>query len=87
MYEKCLKKEIDKQKLDAITLAQALAYVSPSSDNAQASRKQRIWNNFMNSLDWNKITKKPSKPDPTALMSVFGALGVPSTKTNKGVKK
>lgn len=69
--------------MDAITFAQALAYVSPSSDNASASRKQRAWNNFMNSLDWDKITKKPSKPDPTALVSIFGALGVPSIKAKK----
>lgn len=87
MYEQCLKKEINKQRSDAITMANAFAYSTPAHSNESLSKKQRAWNNFMNSLDWDKITKKPSKPDPTALISVFGSLGVPSTKVDKGVKK
>jgi len=79
-----LKKEIDVRKADAITLANALVYTSPSYDNTSQAKKQRMWTSFMNSLDWNKITKKPEKPDPDALIHVFGKMGVPATK---GVKK
>jgi len=39
----------------------------------------------MDSLDWNKLTKKPEAPDPRILSAVFRGFKVPSTK--KGGKK
>lgn len=71
--------------MDAMILAQVGVYVSPSYDNNSARKKQRSWNKFMNSLDWDKITKKSEKPKAEVLKSVFGGIGVPIKK--KEVKK
>jgi len=66
--------------MDATILAQVGVYVSPSYDNISARKKQRSWNKFMNSLDWNKISKKQEKPKAETLKAVFGGLGVPLKK-------
>ncbi|MBU0963258.1 MAG: hypothetical protein KKD48_05120, partial [Nanoarchaeota archaeon] len=79
-YEKCLKAELDDQKFDAIKLANALVYASPSYDRSSSDKKQRMWDRFINSLTWEKLTKPKQQPDPDALVSVFGGLGVPATK-------
>lgn len=86
-YEKCLKSEIENRKSEAITLANALIYTSPSHDTTSHIKKQRMWNSFINALDWDKITKEPKAPDPDALISAFGVFGVPPTKKPKGGKK
>lgn len=86
MYEKCLKKEINTRRADAITLSNALIYASPAYDRPGADKKQRMWDTFMRSLDWDKLTKEPVKPSPTTIIRGFGALGVPATKPKKGGK-
>lgn len=86
MYEKCLKKEITTRRSDAITLSNALIYASQSYDRTAANNKQRMWDTYMRSLDWDKLTSKPKKADPKQLAMAFGALGVPVTKPNKGGK-
>ena len=63
-----------------------MVYASPSYDQSSSVKKQRMWDRFINSLTWEKITKPKEKPDPNALISVFGSLGVPAIKPIKSKK-
>lgn len=47
-----------RDKMNAIILANAMAYTSPSYDRSSASKKQQIWDKFLNSLTWEKIERK-----------------------------
>jgi hypothetical protein len=89
LYEKCIKKDMDDRRVEAVTLANALIYASPSYDRPGANKKQQMWDKFMNSLDWDRITKKRDKPSPESIGAAFGAFGVPVTKpvTKKGGKE
>jgi len=82
-----MRDEIESQKINAITLANSLVYASPSNSRSDMNKKQKSWDMFMNALTWDKITKPKEKPDPVALASVFGSLGVPSTNVIKLPKK
>ena len=65
---------METQKMGAVVLAQALVYASPSYEKKDSTKKQRIWNKFMDSLDWEKIGKKPKKPHPGELKAVLGGI-------------
>jgi len=82
-YEKCIKEDIDNQKIDAITMANALNYSSPSHSRGDLNKKTQAWNRFMDALTWDKIKAKSKKSDPQTLSNIFGALGVPSTNPIK----
>lgn len=77
---------MEEQRFDALKLANALVYASPSYDQASSSKKQRMWNKFINSLDWEKATKPKQQPDPDMLVAAFSSLGVSPTKVKKGEK-
>jgi hypothetical protein len=79
-FEKCKKEELASQKMDAIILANALVYTSPSMSTTDSSKKRRAWNKFMDSLTWNKIRVSDKKPDPDALKMLFSSLGVKPKK-------
>jgi hypothetical protein len=80
LYEKCIKRDMDDRRTGAVTLANALIYAGPSYDRAGANKKQQMWDKFMDSLDWDRLTKKRDKPSPDTIGAAFGAFGVPVTK-------
>ncbi len=45
---------MDDAKLNAIILANALVYTSPSADRGQVREKQRMWDRFINALTYDK---------------------------------
>jgi len=63
MYDICKKDEMYEHKTNAIILANAGVYASPSYDKSDSRRKQRMWTEFVKSLDWEKAIKKYSKKD------------------------
>jgi len=58
---KLCRKSMDDLRENAFVLANALVYASPSYDEAAGRKKQKSWNEFINSLDWRKVSKKVNK--------------------------
>ncbi len=83
MYEKCIKEELDSRRLDAITLANAGLYTSPSYSKTSANQKQKMWKQFIDSFDWEKRLNKNKKQSPQELIKVFQKLGVPVVKNKE----
>lgn len=54
---------MDEQKIDALVIANALVFASPSYDKQSVQEKKRNWNQFLDSLDWRaKLSgHKPTK--------------------------
>jgi hypothetical protein len=70
--------------MNAIVLANALVYTSPSSDRGSVASKQRSWDKFINSLDWGNLTKGKKKMEVKDVLSVFQKVGmVPILKKKK----
>jgi len=60
-FEKCLKKQLNDRQFLAICTAQAINYASippMGADSSYFRKKQRMWEKFINSLDWDKNRKK-----------------------------
>lgn len=81
LYEKCEKDILDKKRNDAIVLANALVYASPSNDKKDSSRKQQAWNKFINSLTYEKIIERK---DINKVKKEFLGLGLPVKKRMRG---
>ena len=79
-YEKCQKNMLDTQMRDAMTLVNALYYTSTSETRQAVNEKKRAWKNFIRSIDWKVLTKKP---DNKSISSVLSGLGVPMLKSKK----
>lgn len=60
-YEKELKKEMDSNKMEAIIVANAVTYGSPSWSKDGASGKNRMWKSFMDSLTWDSLQERGRK--------------------------
>jgi len=82
-YEKAVKSKFEEYKMNAIILFNALVCSSQSESRAAANKKSRAWSRFVDSLDWNKITKKKTVKDVT---QQFFGLGIPilPKKKDKG---
>jgi len=63
MYEVCKKDDMYDRKSNAIVVANAMVYASPSYKKSDARQKQRSWEKFINSLDWEKVSKKHDKKE------------------------
>lgn len=78
-YEKCERQRLRERREDAITMANAIVYGSPSYDTKSVRSKQRMWEQFIRSLDWEYIEKKSKKMtvgDFTKMISGTGAIPV-----------
>lgn len=85
MYEKCVKEELDKRKLEAIIIANATSYSSPAYSKEGARSKQKMWQKFIDSLDWNRLVSIRKKQSPENVEKVFKGLKViPIAKGKKG---
>jgi len=74
-YEKCKRNELSEQKRNAITLAHALVYASPSHDRNSSRKKQTMWDKYINSLE----PRKKEKPSHKGLINAFRMMGIPIT--------
>jgi len=63
--------------MNAIILANALVYTSPSSDKNAMRSKQQTWNNFLKILDWDSKTKTEKKNKMTNPVVSLQRLGIP----------
>ena len=78
MYEKCVKKDLSDKRHHAIALANALVYTSPYKDKSGASKSERTWKQFLDSMDYKKLVgipeeeKKEGKSLARDLSSMFG---------------
>lgn len=86
LYEKCLKYEMNKQRMDAIITANAAIYGSPSYSEKSAKSKQQHWRKFLDSLSWDKVTKSRRKKTIGEIRKTFGALGIKVKGQKKGDK-
>lgn len=60
-----------------------MVYASPSYDQKAASSKQNMWQRFLDSLDWEKLTNKDGKD----IRKVLGVLSsIPGIKVKTGKK-
>lgn len=80
-FEKIRKMDLDKEKMNAIILANCLMYSQPASDASSARKKNRAFQQFMDSLNWNKLVtkyKERTKPKTAenVLKSLFGGVGL-----------
>lgn len=89
MYEKCIKNELEDRRRSAVTMANANMYASPSYDRSAARSKERIWQQFMDSLDWDKLTNLKKKQSPEEIKRAFKSLKIPivGEKKKEGVNK
>ena len=71
---------MEKNRMDAIVLANSLIYASPTYSARDGQKKQKIWNKFINSMDWDYLQEKNKKKTPKEVRSIFGALGIPMRK-------
>lgn len=79
-YEKCRRDYLDTKRLHAITLAQALVYTNPSSDRSYIHKKQKMWEKFINSLDYDKLIareKRRKDQDYNQIVKTFRMLNIP----------
>ena len=70
----------------AVILGKALYCMSPSYSKTDAARKSRDWKDFMDKLDFEKLTK------PKDIGRMFQVAGIPiispsNKKPDKGVEK
>jgi len=63
--------------MDAIILANALVYVSPSSDKSSIRSKQQMWERFLKTLDWNNKMKDKKKSKMINPIGTLQRIGVP----------
>ena len=82
-FEKVKKQEMDRDKMDAIILSNALVYASPSYSTADNQKKRVMWKKFMDSLDWETLQQKSKKKTTREVKNVFGALGIPVQNIRK----
>uniref|UniRef100_A0A6H1ZWT9 Uncharacterized protein n=1 Tax=viral metagenome TaxID=1070528 RepID=A0A6H1ZWT9_9ZZZZ len=75
-YEKCIRNEMLEQKRNAITLAHAIVYASPSHNTTSSRKKQTMWNKYINSLE----PRKQEKPSHKGIINAFRAMGIPIVK-------
>ena len=76
-YKEALKENLSVQKRNAITLANALIYTSPSQDRTSSQRKQRYWERFLRSLDWDWISTREKAIGPSEFAKSLSGIGVP----------
>lgn len=81
-YEKSKRVELSRDRMNAIVMAQSMFYASPSYDRSGAHKKQKAWEKFLDSLDFDAIEEK-SKPTVNSFVKMFQSAGVPI----KGPKK
>ena len=85
-FGKCLKKELDSRKFNAIVLANAVSYASMppmGADQSYMRKKQQAWDKFMKTLEWNE---KPKSKDIREVRSVLSSVGIPVKVIKKGDK-
>jgi len=75
LYEKTLKEDMDRNKMNAIIAANAMAYATPAYDKKAAHSKQAAWRRFINSLTWERVMD-PKKHTVGYFKNIFGASGV-----------
>jgi hypothetical protein len=77
-FEKSRKYELEQQRRDAMTMANALVYATPVGEKSDLRKKQQTWEKFINSLDIDYVKKKEEKPKQTVgdVRKMFGGLGM-----------
>ncbi len=73
---------MDRDRMNAIILANALVYTSPYGDKNSASRRQSAWRNFLDSLDWKKMKEKATKKF-NPLQALLGTGKIPIVSSGK----
>ncbi len=76
-YEKAKKLEMERNRMNAIIFAKAVYCMSPSETQQSANAKSRDWKQFMNALDFEKLTK------PKDLRKSFAIAGIPMINPKK----
>ena len=59
MYEKCIKRDLNDKRHNALTLANAMVYTSPYKDKNSMQKSNMNWNKFLDSMDYKKIIGVP----------------------------
>jgi hypothetical protein len=70
-YEVELKRQLDAKRDIAIIVAQGVSAGTPADTREGANAKERSWKQFLESLDWDSVTKPQQKVNP---LKAFGAL-------------
>jgi len=82
--EKCMRKELDDRKFQAISMAQSISYASSppmGADRPYFRSKQRSWDKFMKTLDWDA---KVEAKDIRTVRNVLSGAGIPIKVRKKG---
>jgi len=81
-YEKCRKNRLEDYRMEALVLTQSMVYTSPSNDKGSVRKKQRMWDKFIKSLDYEHLIAKSQKKiqNPEKMLNVFKRIGVPVYK-------
>lgn len=77
MYEKCVRRSMEDDKMHAIILANALSYVSPNKDKAGMAQSTKIWRKFLDTLDWSKKSEKSKVQKKDNLIKAFKSAKIP----------
>jgi len=86
-YGECRKLEMQDWKMNAMIMAQALIYVTPSEKTNEARKKQKNWEKFMDSLTWEKLEKKNIKgKDAGSFIRMFQSTGLIPIQKKDGAK-
>jgi len=89
-FEKIRKRELDDYRMNAMVLTNCLIYSNPTSEQGTARKKAQMFQQFMDSLNWGRLTKKDKerkepKTAETVIKSLFGGAGL--IPMRKGEKK
>lgn len=80
-YEKIKKIELDTERMTALTMTNCLVYATPANDVSESRIKNRNFQQFMDSLNWNSFAEKAErKTQPRAaadtLKRLLGGVGM-----------
>jgi hypothetical protein len=80
--EKIKKMTLDRNRMDAIIMSNCMVYTSPVEDMVQARIKNKRFNAFLDTLNWDRLVsteekKRKSRSAEQTLKSLFGGVNLP----------
>jgi len=79
-YEKVKKVGMEKDRMEAIILANALTYTGQVYSKKDLNSRNKQWTNFMKSLSWERLEERTRKPEFKKVVNLFSSIGIPITK-------
>jgi hypothetical protein len=80
LYERCIRRSMEQDKMQAIILANTMSYVSPHKDKQGAAKSEKLWRKFLDTLDWTKQRDKKKVQSKDNIVKAFRGAKIPVQK-------